>query len=295
MTLPAQGPNAEQIRYWNEQAGAKWVQMQASIDAQIRPLGEIAMDRGAIAAGERVLDVGCGCGAATLAIARRVGAAAEAVGIDISAVMLERARAAAAEAGIGNVRFENADAQTHRFAAGSFDVAFSRFGVMFFAHPEEAFANLRSALRGGGRLAFVCWRALEENPWMLVPLGAALQQLPAPPALPSPEAPGPFAFADADRIRRILEGAGFSAVRIDAVDETLSVGGAGGLEAAADFLVQIGPTGRILREANDADLCARVGDAVRAALRPYASGDGVRMPSAAWAVTARVLEEKRRE
>src|SRR5262249_38336345 len=149
-----------------------------------------------------VLDVGCGCGDSTVDLARRVAPDGTVVGMDISAVMLERARQTAREQGV-NARFEHADAQTHAFAPASFDVLFSRFGVMFFADPTAAFANLRSALRPGGKLAFVCWQSLAENPWMLVPLGAAFQIIPPPP-MPAPDAPGPFAFADQSRVRSIL-------------------------------------------------------------------------------------------
>src|SRR5204862_328727 len=123
-----------------------------------------------------------------------------------------------------NVEFVQADAQTHAFPASAFDLVFSRFGVMFFADPTAAFANLRSALRPGGRVAFVCWRTLPENPWMAVPLMAALQFLPPPP-IPGPEDPGPFAFADRARVERILGGAGFADVALEALDEPLVVGG----------------------------------------------------------------------
>jgi ubiquinone/menaquinone biosynthesis C-methylase UbiE len=285
MAIFTEGPNAEQIQYWNEQVGPKWVQLQNFIDAQIRPLGEIAIDRAGLKAGERVLDVGCGCGDAALAIAGRLGPTGEVVGIDISGPMLERARRAAQEAGIGNARFEHSDAQTHRFEPQSFDLAFSRFGVMFFADPAAAFANIRGALRPHGRLAFVCWRSLQENVWVRVPLAAALQHIPPPP-IPPPDAPGPFAFADPDRLRDILARAGFADVRLEKIDESLSVAGEGGVELAAEFLVQMGPVGRILRELDDAAALSRVTDAVREALRPYATERGVRMPSAAWVVTA---------
>ncbi len=169
------GPNAEQIQYWNEQRGRAWVAQQELIEAQLAPLGRHAMDRAAIAAGERVLDVGCGCGQTTLELARRVGPRGSVLGADISSVMLGRARELAGAAGATNVRFEEADAQTHAFPPAGFDVLFSRFGVMFFADPRAAFANLRTALRPGARVAFVCWQALPLNPWMAVPLAAALQ------------------------------------------------------------------------------------------------------------------------
>src|SRR5438094_770473 len=141
--------NAEQIRYWNEAAGPKWVSFQKVIDAQIAPLGERAMDRAGIAPGERVIDVGCGCGDTTIALARRVGPAGLVLGIDISAPMLERAAETARAADLANVRFENADAQTHRLSPGAFDVVYSRFGVMFFADPAlrpKVAAAVRAAI-----------------------------------------------------------------------------------------------------------------------------------------------------
>jgi SAM-dependent methyltransferase len=283
-TLPAEGPNAEQIRYWNEAAAPKWVELQRLLDAQIGPLGQVAMDRAAPAPGESVLDLGCGCGATTLELARRVGPTGSVLAVDISAPMLAVARRDAERAGARHVRFENADAQTHDFAPASVDLAFSRFGVMFFIDPTAAFANIRRAVRPGGRLAFVCWQGLPLNPWMAVPMAAAMAHVQFTPP-PSPHAPGPFAFADADRVRGILEGAGFVEVAIEPHGATLTIG-SGGIDAAADFLVQMGPTGTALREASDAAR-AEVVSAVRASLEPYATPEGVRMDSATWIVTAR--------
>jgi len=283
VSLNATGPNAQQIQYWNE-TGQKWVALQKLIDDQIRPLGRRAMDRAALLPGERVLDIGCGCGDTTIELARRLAPGGSATGVDISAVMLERARQAAREQGV-TASFELADAQTRAFAPASVDVLFSRFGVMFFADPTAAFANLRRALSAGGRLTFVCWQALSENPWMLVPFGAALQLLPPQP-LPEPDAPGPFAFADPARVRSILTGAGFRDPEFEPVHETLRVGGGGGLDATVDFLLQMGPTGRALRESADPTLVPRVAAAVRTSLEPYVTADGIHMPSASWIVTA---------
>jgi ubiquinone/menaquinone biosynthesis C-methylase UbiE len=286
MTMESTTANAEQIEYWNEQAGPKWVALQHLIDAQIEPLGRMAMERGQISAGEEVIDVGCGCGATSVAIARRVGPDGRVTGFDVSRPMLERARRAAAEAGLTNVHFEEADVQTGGLGAASFDVVFSRFGVMFFADPVGAFANLRSALRVGGRLAFVCWQAIQDNPWMIVPMSAALQHLPPPPSA-APDAPGPFAFADPNRVQRILSDAGFEDAGLEPIRETLTIGGAGSrLDDAVDFLLQMGPTARLLRESDPA-LTPRVAASVREALEPYHGDEGLRMSSAAWIVTAR--------
>ena len=198
--------------------------------------------------------------------------------------MLERARQLAASEGV-TVAFELADAQTHAFAPGSIDVLFSRFGVMFFADPGAAFANLRTALRPGGRLAFVCWQALPDNPWMAVPLGAALQHIPPPP-LPAPGAPGPFSFADPDRVRGILAQGGFANVRLEDVRQTVTVGAGAGLDGTVEFMLQMGPAAAALRESPDPGLRPRVAAAVREAIAPYLTPQGVRMDSASWVVTA---------
>ena len=221
-SIASAGPNAQQIQYWND-TGPRWVAQQNVIDDQIRQLGRLAMDRSTVQPGERVLDVGCGCGDTTVELAGRVAPGGTVTGIDISAPMLERARERARTQGAA-ARFELADAQTHAFAPAIVDVIFSRFGVMFFTDPTAAFANLRRALTPGGRLAFVCWQALPDNPWMFVPLGAALQYLPTPP-LPGPDAPGPFSFADPGRVRTILAGAGFRDVAFEDVREVLTLVG----------------------------------------------------------------------
>jgi len=165
-------------------------------------------------------------------------------------------------------------------------VLYSRFGVMFFADPGAAFANLRTTLRPGGRVAFVCWRSLPENPWMALPLAAALQHIPPPP-IPGPNDPGPFSFADRARVSGVLEGAGFLDVAFEALDREVVIGGGGDLESAVDFILQMGPTSAALREAGAAK-AAEVVAAVREAIRPYHRAEtGVRMASAAWIVTAR--------
>jgi SAM-dependent methyltransferase len=140
---------------------------------------------------------------------------------------------------------------------------------------------MRAALRPGGRLAFVCWRKPAENPWMMVPMEAALKYVPAPPP-DDPQAPGPFAFAPAERVRVILHGAGFSAVELEPFDYAI---GGFALDQALTLALRVGPLGRLLRESPDQ--IERVVGAVREALAGYATPDGVRMPSATWIVTAR--------
>lgn len=283
--MDAASPNAEQIRYWNETSGPKWVARQAALDGQLAPLGRMVADRLAVAPGERVIDVGCGCGESTLELARRVGPGGHVLGVDISKPMLARAGERAAAEGFGQVTLLEADAQSHPFPAGGFDVVYSRFGVMFFADPVAAFTNLRRALRAGGRLGFVCWQSLPENPWMLVPLQAIVGLVPLPPP-PAPDAPGPFSFADRGRVTGILEAAGFAGVALEDLRMPLTIAGGADVDRAAEFAVDLGPLASALRDA-DPGLRPRVQAAIADALRPYAGPGGVALQGAAWIVTAR--------
>ena len=162
--------------------------------------------------GERVLEIGSGGGIATLAAAKMIGTQGVAVGADISGPLAALASRRAAEAGASNISFVVKDAQTDRIPGAPFDVAMSQFGVMFFDEPVTAFANIRHHLVAGGRLGFACWQAAAKNPWFF---GPALADIVPPPPLPMPgkSSTGPFTLADANRVREILEGAGFIGVR----------------------------------------------------------------------------------
>jgi SAM-dependent methyltransferase len=269
--------NAEQIEYWNEQAGARWAEGQEDLDRWIEPLGLEAMGHAKVQPGESVIDIGCGCGQTSLELARRVGASGSVLGIDISEPMLARARERAEST--PNLAFLRADAQTHAFEPASADLLFSRFGVMFFEDPGAAFANLRRSLRPGGRLTFLCWQGMEHNPWMREPLRAAAQLVELPPP-PPPGAPGPMAFADSERVEGLLRDAGFRETSAQPFDTEVSIAGGGGLEQATDFMLQFGPVARIVAQAGG-DL-APVRDAVRDVLAPHQTSDGIRMGAGMW-------------
>jgi SAM-dependent methyltransferase len=269
--------NDDQIEYWNGAAAGIWAAQQERLDRELDPLGRATIRALAPRPGEHVLDVGCGSGQTTLQLADAVGPRGRVVGIDVSSPLLGAARRRNPP---GHVEFRRADAQTHAFEQ-SFDAVYSRFGVMFFADPVAALANLRRALRPSGRIAFVCWRAEAENPIMTVPMAAAAKHLPPPSPPQDPEAPGPFAFANDARLRRILETAGFADIAITPHDELI-----GGNDRAAtlDLALHVGPLGRCLRE--HPDRRAAVIDSVRAAIEPYIVDGIARMPSATWIVTA---------
>ena len=271
-------PNADQRAFWNGPPGESWVTNQAALDALHARVSALLLAEAAPAPGERVLDIGCGAGETTLAAARAVGPRGTATGVDISEPLLDRARRRAEAADAANAVFLHADAALHRFAPESADLAVSRFGLMFFADPVAAFRNLAPALAPGGRLVFVAWAAADRNPWFSLPLAAAVERL--GPAAPSdPDAPGPMAFRDIGRVTRILAEAGFA--RAEGAVRTVDLHLPGGLEAAADLALRIGPATRHIRDKGGSEDDVRaIADGVRARLAPFVTGDGIRVPAA---------------
>jgi SAM-dependent methyltransferase len=274
--------NSEQIAEWNGALGQRWVAMQREIDRIVVPFGDAALKIAAPQPGERVIDIGCGCGDTSLDIARIVGKAGAVLGIDVSTPMLEVARSRAALADCPHLVFREGDASEAELPANT-DLLFSRFGVMFFSQPTQALSHLRGSLRAGGRGVFVCWRAPRDNAWAMVPLSAARAAMGVTPAPADPNAPGPFAFADEQRLRAILSGAGFGAVDMQRFDAALSLGATP--RSAAEAAVQIGPVSRFVREVGVEHLPIIV-EAVERALRPLAATDGhVRLNGSTWIVS----------
>lgn len=277
--------NAEQIAYWNGPGGERWADRQRVQDELLEPVSTILLDRARAVPGERIIDVGCGCGATTRAFAEQVGVSGYVLGIDVSAPMLERARQITPQA--GRVEFRLADAAEYPFRPARFDLIASRFGVMFFAEPVSAFANLRKALRPLGRLAFICWREPRLNPWLMAPLQAAYKHVPKLPDL-GPEDPGPFSFASEERVHRILGQAGFSDVKMEACELALDISVGGGLDAAVKSALQIGPASRAL-DGQPVEVIAAAENSIREALAPFARDQTVVLPASIWIVTARNL------
>ncbi len=273
--------NEEQNEFWNGQAGEKWVEEQETLDRLLAPLSAAALARAAVQPGERVLDIGCGCGATAIAMAE---AGAQVTGMDISAPMLAHARSRAEK--LTNATFKLADAATAALTP-EHQLVFSRFGVMFFDDPTAAFRNLRTGLADDGRLSFVCWRAVPENPWIYLAskavqpfLADATGESGAP---PDPRAPGPFAFADEDYLRGILTDAGFKGVQLERFETKLTIGG--NLDEAMAMQAGIGPVAQVFAVLDDSARQAALA-AAREALTPYATDDGVSLGSSVWLVQA---------
>jgi SAM-dependent methyltransferase len=256
-----------------------WADVRELLELQLEPLGTAAMAALGPRPGEHILDIGCGAGTTAIQLMRAVAPDGTVVGIDTSAFVLAIARETTGAR--ARLRFVEADAQDFPFEPDTFDAAFSRFGVMFFADPIAAFLNIRRSLKPNGRLAFVCWRAFAENLLDLVPFRAAAAHLPPQPAFDA-EAPGPFSLADPNRIQDSLAQAGFSDIKITAHDALVDCGD---LDSTMAVVSKVGALGKILRESPE--LRDRVLPAVRSALAAHAGPQGVQLPAATWIVTAR--------
>jgi ubiquinone/menaquinone biosynthesis C-methylase UbiE len=273
----------DQIEYWNQEGGAGWTARQEAWDVTMKPISDATLIRAQVEPGERTIDIGCGCGATTLDLARLVGSKGRVLGVDISKPMLARARQRAADNPI--VSFAEADATTYAFEPGAADLLFSRHGVMFFPEPERAFANLRGGLKPDGRVAFSCFRSPKENALVTTILAAVTEFVPPMPKL-GPEDPGPFAFADPERVKRILAAAGFKSIALEPVDLLVDVGSGKGLDEAVANAREIGPASRALKDAAP-ETRAKAEAAIRAALTPLQKDGKVLLGAGIWIVTAR--------
>ena len=279
---PIHADNSAQAEYWNASAGQKWTDHQEHQDQVLNPISDRLIVAAAPKPGDRVIDVGCGCGATTIDFAARISPGGKILGLDISEPMLGRARERAPQD--LPIRFERADATVYDFEPGGADLVTSRFGVMFFADPVGSFANLRKALKPGGRLVFACWREAKQNPWLIAPLREAAKHAPPLPES-NPEEPGPFAFGDDARVRRILTEAGFADTVLEPQDFELDIAAGKGLDTAVRAAMTIGPTSRILDGQSEAVRAAATAD-IRKALAARMRGETVPLGAAIWMVTA---------
>ena len=281
-SAPVHADNAAQAEYWSGAGGQRWIDHQQHQDQVLRPVSDLLTAAARAKPGDRVIDVGCGCGATTIGFAARVRPGGEVLGLDVSEPMLARARERASQD--LPVRFVHADATVFDFAPAWADLIVSRFGVMFFADPARSFANLRKGLKRGGRLAFACWREAKQNPFFIVPLREARKHAPPLPEM-DPEEPGPFAFADETRVRRILSEAGYADIVLTPQNLDLDIAAGRGLDTAVAAALAIGPTTRMLSGQSEAVRAAAAAD-IRAALAAHVRGDSVPLGAAIWMVTA---------
>jgi SAM-dependent methyltransferase len=273
--------NTEQAAAWNGHEGEHWTEYADRYDRTGRRTWQRFLDADLISSHDVVLDVGCGTGKSTRDAAR-VATRGSVVGFDLSAVMLEHARRQSDADGLTNVSYVQGDAQVYPFEAQTFDIAISSFGVMFFDDPVAAFANIAGALCPGGRLAVLVWRELARNEWLTVFRDALAvgRQLPMPP----PDAPTPFALADPERVRSILNAAGFDGVDFEPIDEPIDFGS--DADDAFGFMRKLGIVEGLTQSLDDADR-QRALDALREAVVAHERAEGVLFGSSAWLIRAR--------
>jgi SAM-dependent methyltransferase len=283
MTSESKQPEAaddQQTKLWNGPAGRAWIDLQEGLDQAFLPFEDLLADEVSALSARSVLDVGCGTGSTTLAVARRLGPNGRSVGIDLSEPMITFARARAEREGTP-ASFMSANAQTHTFEPGGFDLCISRFGVMFFDDPVRAFTNLRHATRAGGALRFITWRPANENPFMTTAERTTAPLLPDLPAR-RPDAPGQFAFADPARVQAIVGASGWQEIDIQKVDRACAFPET----YLLPYLTRLGPVGLALQQADDRTR-TQVVDTLRAAFTGHVHDGTVRFTAACWLVAAR--------
>jgi ubiquinone/menaquinone biosynthesis C-methylase UbiE len=290
VTEASTGDNEEAIRAWDGPLYDRFVRFRETVTTGLGAHGEEALRLHPPQPGQRVLDVGCGFGDTTQRIAELVGPDGQAVGVDVAPRFIEDAVREAGEARIyANARFLVADVQETLAGETGFDMAFSRFGTMFFASPVAAMRNIRGALLPGGRLVMVVWRRRTDNDWLYRAQTIVEAIVQRPEEYDEPTCgPGPFSMADADTTSEILTHAGFTDIALRRCDIPIAIGS--DLDEALELVMALGPAGEILRLAGDraAHLHGQVEAALREGLAEFATdGHGpLRAPASTWIVTA---------
>ena len=282
--------NEEATEAWSGVLFDRFVEFRDLVVAGLKAHGDAAMQMSPPAAGDRVLDIGCGFGDTTQQLAALVGPEGHATGVDVSEPFVEASIAEAKEAGVENVDFFATDVQVGDLG-GPYDYAYSRMGVMFFANPVQALRNIRSALRPGGQLVAVVWRRKLDNEWLHRAEQVAEKYLEEP---EEPEdvrcGPGPFSMANADTVSEQLQIAGFQRPTLTRCDLPIKIGN--DLDHAVTFNMAIGPAAELLRicPADEVErLRPKVQAEIREVLSDYVQPDGVvSAPASTWIVRAGV-------
>jgi len=286
MGTPA-AENREASEAWSGPLFECFVQYRDLVAGGLGAHGDAAMAAHPPRPGDRVLDVGCGFGDTTQRLAELVGPEGDALGVDVSEPFIELARTEAEEAGAANVRFAVGDVQVTAFEE-SFDYAFSRMGIMFFANPVQALRNVCEALSPGGIFCAVVWRRKLDNEWVLRAEAIVDKYLDHPEETDQPTCgPGPFSMANADTVSEQFKIAGFEDVCLERCDLPLKIGH--DLDHAVEFNMALGPAGEVLRLWEDRieEIKPKIGVELREALADLDGPDGVYAPASTWIISAR--------
>ena len=276
--------NIKQRQFWSGAGGDVWVNKQREMDIMLNPLGDRVIERLDLKSDSKIIDIGCGCGATTLEIAKKI-TQGEILGVDISEPMLDKATETAKEMSLSNISFEVKDVQVDVMPLNYFDIAFSRFGVMFFEDPFEAFKNIHSSLKEDGLLSFVCWQNASLNPWQSLSIQVIKEFLDLP--APAPKSPGPFAFEDKTYLEEILRESGFKGLEIlDNQEDIVMFSGKSIREACEDYLT-INPVVTEMLKNSKPELTEEILEALVIKFSNFHQNDGLLFPSATWIVTAK--------
>lgn len=285
MGTPA-AENREATEAWSGPLFERFVRYRDLVADGLGAHGEVAMEAHPPRAGDRVVDLGCGFGDTTQRLAELVGAEGDAFGVDVSEPFIEQARKEAEKAGVENVRFAVGDVQVTKFDE-TFDYAFSRMGIMFFANPVAALRNVREALAPGGQFCAVVWRRKEDNEWVRRAELVVDEYLDHPEESEEPTCgPGPFSMANADTVSEQLKIAGFERISLRRSDLPLKIGR--DLDHAVEFNMALGPAGEVLRLWEDRidEIRPKIATDLREALAEFDGPDGVYAPASTWIVSA---------
>lgn len=282
--------NEEATEAWSGVLFDRFVEYRDLIVDSLKRHGDAAMHLHPPKPGDRVLDIGCGFGDTTQQLAAIAGPEGEAVGVDVSVPFIGASIEEAAKAGVENVDFLAGDVQVMQLP-GTFDYAFSRMGVMFFANPVQALRNIRGALRPGGRLCAVVWRRKLDNPWVHRAEKVVEQYLEEPEESDEPTCgPGPFSMENADTVSEQLQIAGFEQPTFTRCDLPIKLGN--DLEHAVRFNMALGPAAELIRlNGSEAEkIRPRLVSEIREVLADYAGPDEVSAPASTWIISATVPE-----
>ncbi|MBA2505517.1 MAG: class I SAM-dependent methyltransferase [Thermoleophilaceae bacterium] len=283
----APSPNEEAIRAWDTVLYERFKQYRHIFVAGLGAHGEDALRTDAPGTGARCLDIGCGFGDTTQRLAGIAGEGGSALGVDSGANFIADATREAKEAGVQNVEFEVADVQAAHWEP-QFDYAFSRMGTMFFANPVQAMRGVREALVPDGKLCMVVWRSKAENPWMIEAERVVERFLTHPDETDADTCgPGPFSMANADTTSGVLKSAGYTDITLRRCDLPYLCGK--DVEEAVEVGMALGPAAELIRVTGEEGEARKpeIASALREAMAPWASDEGVIAPASTWIVTAR--------
>tara|TARA_B100000959_G_scaffold41207_2_gene41033 strand:+ start:453 stop:1298 length:846 start_codon:yes stop_codon:yes gene_type:complete len=275
--------NIKQKEFWSGKGGDYWVVKQNEMDIMLNPLGNQALTKLNLSNDAKVLDIGCGCGATTLSIAKMVSHG-EVTGVDISVPMLQQAKTLAKNKNINNIEFKVTDVQVDEMPTNNYDFAFSRFGVMFFEDPVQAFRNISQSIKENGMLSFVCWQEPSLNPWQSLSIQVikSYLEIPTPPL----RSPGPFAFQEKEYVHEILEKSGFSNIKIEDNQQDITMFSGKSLKDASEDYLAINPVVTEMLKDSPESLRSEIITSLMDVFSEYYKDNGLLFPSATWLVTA---------